>query len=141
MNHNFRISGILRNFQIQLIVSFVIAAFVLFASGCGYKSEEADLIVHNGSIITMDAQNTIAQAIAIQGGRIIAVGAEREVLNKYKAEESVDLRGGVLVTGLMDGHAHLVGYADGLLEAGLFATDSWEEAVQRVVRHDAERPN
>ena len=141
MNHNFHLGGTLRDFQIQAIVSFVIATFVLFSSSCGYKSEEADLIVHNGSIVTMDAQNTMAQAVAIQGGRIIAVGAEREVLNRYKAKESIDLRGGVLVPGLMDGHAHLVGYADGLLEAGLFATDSWEEAVQRVVRHDAERPN
>lgn len=116
-------------------------AAVVFATGCGYKSEDADLIIHNGTIVTMDAQNTVARAIAVAGGRIIAVGAEREILNRFGADEVIDLKGGVIFPGFMDGHAHLVGYADGLLEASLFATDSWEEAVQRIVKHDKERPN
>ena len=53
----------------------------------------------------------------------------------------MDLRGGVLTPGLMDGHAHLIGYADGLLEANLFGTTSWEDAVERVVQQQAEWPS
>ena len=113
----------------------------LCVSGCGFKSESADSIVHNGTIITMDAQNSIGRAMAIRNGRILAIGAEREILNRYRATEVTDLKGGVVFPGLMDGHAHLVGYADGLLEANLFATESWEEAVGRMVAHDQERPN
>ncbi len=126
---------------IQPNVVLSVLTFVLIASGCGFKSEQADLIVHNATVITMDTQNTMASAMAIKDGRVIAIGAEREVLNKYSALQTTDARGGVIVPGLMDGHAHLVGFADGLLEANLFAAESWEETVQRVVEHDAARPN
>lgn len=121
--------------------AFTLALMACFAWGCNFKSEHADLIVHNGIIQTLDAQNAVAEAIAICNGRVVAIGAEREILNRYRASKYTDLGGGVIVPGLMDGHAHLVGYADGLLEANLFATDRWIEAVERVVLHDEERPN
>ena len=73
------------------------------------------------------AANTIAQAVAVDSGRVVAVGPERAILNKYKAARTVDLRGGVLTPGLMDGHAHLMGYADGLLEANLV----WHDQLGR----------
>lgn len=111
------------------------------AVSCSFQSEQVDLIVHNGVVLTLDPANAIAQAVAVDSGRIVAVGPERAILNKYKAARTVDLRGGVLTPGLMDGHAHLVGYADGLLEANLVGTASWEEAVQRVVQHQAEWPS
>lgn len=121
--------------------AFVVALIACLTWGCNFKSEHADLIVHNGIIKTLDSQNSVAEALAICDGRIVAVGAEREILNRYSASEFTDVRGGVIVPGLMDGHAHLVGYADGLLEANLFATDSWSEALERLVLHDDERPN
>ncbi|MBT6162630.1 MAG: hypothetical protein HOH92_02935, partial [Crocinitomicaceae bacterium] len=52
----------------------------LCVAGCGFKSESVDSIVHNGTIITMDAQNSIGRAMAIRNGRILAIGAEREIL-------------------------------------------------------------
>jgi hypothetical protein len=103
--------------------------------GCRFQSEEADSIVHNGSILTLDSENTIAQAIAIKDGRILEVGAERQILNKYRSSKKLDLRGGTLTPGLMDAHAHLVGFSEGLLEANLVGSDSWEDALDRVVKH------
>ena len=79
---------------IQPKIVLSVLTFALMASGCGFKSEQADLIVHNATVITMDAQNTVASALAIKDGRIIALGAEREVLNKYSALETTDARGG-----------------------------------------------
>ena len=116
-------------------------ALLLSITGCSFQSERVDLIVHNGVVVTLDSENTIAQAIAVDSGRVVAVGAERAILNKYKAARTLDLRGGVLTPGLLDGHAHLVGYADGLLEANLFGTSEWEEVVQRVVVHQEEWPS
>ena len=110
-------------------------------TGCSFQSERVDLIVHNGVVLTLDGANTVAQAVAVDSGRVVAVGPERAILNKYAADQSVDLRGGVLTPGLMDGHAHLIGYADGLLEANLFGTTSWEDAVERVVQQQAEWPS
>ena len=110
-------------------------------TGCSFQSERVDLIVHNGVVLTLDGANAVAQAVAVDSGRVVAVGPERAILNKYAADQSVDLRGGVLTPGLMDGHAHLIGYADGLLEANLFGTTSWEDAVERVVQQQAEWPS
>ena len=76
-------------------------------TGCSFQSEGVDLIVHNGVVLTLDGSNTIAQAVAVDSGRVVAVGPERAILNKYAADQSVDLRGGVLTPGLMDGHGHL----------------------------------
>lgn len=128
----------------RFTLAFQLAAcWFLFGAlmGCSFQSERVDLIVHNGVVLTLDPSNTIAQAVAVDSGRIVAVGPERAILNKYKAHQSVDLRGGVLTPGLMDGHAHLVGYADGLLEANLFGTSDWAEVVQRVVKHQEEWPS
>lgn len=128
----------------RFTLAFQLAACWFFFGalmGCSFQSERVDLIVHNGVVLTLDPSNTIAQAVAVDSGRIVAVGPERAILNKYKARQSVDLRGGVLTPGLMDGHAHLVGYADGLLEANLFGTSDWAEVVQRVVKHQEEWPS
>ena len=127
---------------IQVVCWGLLAVIGMFGwSGCSFQSERVDLIVHNGVVLTLDGANTIAQAVAVDSGRVVAVGPERAILNKYAADLSVDLRGGVLTPGLMDGHAHLIGYADGLLEANLFGTTSWEDAVERVVKHQAEWPS
>ena len=131
----------MRNFHWRPWRSVWIITAALFAVGCGFQSERVDLIVHNGVVLTLDPGNTIAQAVAVDSGRVVAVGPERAILNRYRSARTVDLRGGVLTPGLMDGHAHLVGYADGLLEANLVGTISWEEAVQRVVQHQAKWPS
>lgn len=107
---------------------------------CHFQSETADQIVHNGVILTLNESNEVAQAIAIRDGRVIDVGPDRYILNKYRASQSVDLKGGVLTPGLMDGHAHLVGYADALLEANLVGTTSWEDAVTKTQAHQRQRP-
>tara|TARA_B110000503_G_scaffold109367_1_gene163575 strand:- start:884 stop:2581 length:1698 start_codon:yes stop_codon:yes gene_type:complete len=119
----------------HLVLLSGLTVCILLISGCGFKSLDADCIVHNGTILTLDSENTTAQALAVKDGKILEVGPERQILNKYRAPLQVDLRGGVLTPGLMDAHAHLVGYADGLLEANLVGADSWEETVERVVEH------
>jgi predicted amidohydrolase YtcJ len=68
----------------------------------------ADLILRNGKIITVDASFTIAQAIAIAGDRIVAVGPE-PAMAAHTAPETrvIDLKRKTVVPGLIDGHAHM----------------------------------
>ena len=132
--------GIPRFVGLSVSISFL-ATLSLFISGCGFQSLDADCIVHNGSILTLDPENSIGQALAIKDGRIVEIGANRQILNKYRAPVQIDLRGGVVTPGLMDAHAHLIGYADGLLEADLVGTDSWEEVLEEVVSHAKEHPS
>lgn len=118
----------------------VALAASLFAVGCAYQSQHADVILHNAVVLTLDAQDTEAQAIAVRNGRILEVGAERAILNKYGADRMVDLKGAVVVPGLMDAHAHFMGFAKGLGAADLVGTLSEREVLDRVVEHAARFP-
>ena len=110
-------------------------------SACNFQSIDADMVIHNATILTMDPSGTIAQAMAVKDGKIVEVGANRQILNKYASPQRVDAMGGVLVPGLMDCHAHFVGYADGLLEADLVGTDSWDEVLDQLILHVQQRPS
>lgn len=66
----------------------------------------ADLILHNGKVVTVDEQFSIHSAVAVQDGRILAVGGD-ELLRQYRADRTIDLRGRMLLPGFHDAHIHL----------------------------------
>jgi hypothetical protein len=67
------------------------------------------LILSNGKIITVDERFTIAQAVAIRGNRIVAVGANAEIASLAGPNtRTVDLRGRAVIPGLIDNHMHLL---------------------------------
>jgi predicted amidohydrolase YtcJ len=68
----------------------------------------ADLILTNGKIITVDAAFTVAQALAIAGDRILAVGSDAAMARvSGPATRVVDLKGKAVIPGITDGHAHM----------------------------------
>jgi predicted amidohydrolase YtcJ len=69
---------------------------------------DADLILHNAKVITVDARFSVKQAVAIKAGRIVAVGGDGEVLGKEKGPRTkiIDLRGKAVLPGLIDAHVH-----------------------------------
>lgn len=70
----------------------------------------ATLVFTNGRILTVDARDRVAQAVAVQGNRIVAVGTNAEVL-KFAGPSTlrVDLKGRTMTPGLLDAHAHFSG--------------------------------
>lgn len=67
----------------------------------------ADIIFHNGHIITVDENNTVAQAIAVHQGKILAVGNEEYVFSFLASDtDIVDLKGKTLLPGFIDIHTH-----------------------------------
>lgn len=85
--------------HIRLFVSGLLAA--------GLWAQAPDLILHHGKVVTVDGQFRIAQALAVRGDRIVAVGSDREVLPKKGANTQViDLQGKTVLPGLMDTHVH-----------------------------------
>ena len=71
------------------------------------SAAEPDLILHNGRIVTVDSRFSIQQAIAVRGERIEQVGRDRDLLKlKGPRTELVDLKGRMLLPGLMDSHTH-----------------------------------
>jgi predicted amidohydrolase YtcJ len=78
---------------------------------------QADLVLHNGKVVTVDERFSIAQAIAIKGERIVAVGANDAVLKAAGGgAKRIDLRGRTVIPGLIDNHAH---YARGSQHWGI----------------------
>jgi predicted amidohydrolase YtcJ len=71
-------------------------------------ARSADLILSNAKVITIDRDFTIAQAIAIAGDRILAMGSN-DTLTAHTAPETrvVDLKGRTVMPGIIDGHAHM----------------------------------
>ena len=68
----------------------------------------ADFILKNAKIITVDANFSIAQAIAIAGERIVAVGEDAAMAPHIApATRIIDLKGKSVIPGLIDGHAHM----------------------------------
>jgi len=68
----------------------------------------ADFLFLNGQVVTADAQNRVAEAVAVQGNRIAAVGSNEEVM-RWKRENTqvIDLKGKSLLPGFIDSHLHI----------------------------------
>lgn len=85
---------------------------VLTSSAAGAAEKPADFILHNGRILTVDANDSVAQAIAVGEGKILAVGDDAAVLKlRGPQTEVVDLAGKSVLPGLIDSHVHPGGAA------------------------------
>ena len=68
----------------------------------------ADTILHNGKVITIDRHDSLQQAIAIKGDRILGVGSNSDVMAMAGSNtRQIDLRGHTVIPGIVDIHAHL----------------------------------
>ena len=69
------------------------------------QAEQVDLVLHNAQVITVDEDFRIKSAVAIRDEHIVAVGGE-EILQNYKADQTIDLGGRTLMPGFTDTHLH-----------------------------------
>jgi predicted amidohydrolase YtcJ len=77
---------------------------------------KADILFINGEVITIDEQNSMAQAVAVKDNRIIAVGTTNEMEELISENTKVvDLEGRTLMPGIIDAHIHLTIYGTNLL--------------------------
>src|SRR5947209_2302220 len=103
---------------------------------CAWAAD-ADLILHNGKIVTVDARFSVQQAVAVKGGKITAVGRDAEVLKERgPATRVIDLKGRTVLPGLFDSHVHALEAGLSEYRAPLPALDSFP-AVQAYLRERA----
>lgn len=122
----------------KISVLFLLIAVLL---GSCMKGKSVDTIVHNARIHTMDDQNTIVEAMAIKDGKIVETGPERQILNKYSADEYIDAGKKDVFPGFTDAHGHMMSYARQLLSADLVGCESFEELIVRVEKYGQSAPH
>jgi hypothetical protein len=111
---------------------------ILFLCYSCSQIQKADLLVFNATIYTVDSSFSIAEAMVVRNGKIIAAGKKDELEKKYNAAERLDAEGKFIYPGFIDAHAHFLGYADGLTRANLVGTTSWKEILDKLADFDKE---
>jgi hypothetical protein len=111
---------------------------VFMCSSC--VNQTVDLIVHHAQIYTVNNEFATAEAMAVQDGKIVAVGTNDEILKEYKSDSLVDAKGAAVYPGFIDAHAHFLGYGQSLYAVDLMFVPSWEEAIARVKDFAAKHP-
>lgn len=113
------------------------------AAFCGLTfagaAEIADVIYHNGSILTIDDIHPRAEAVAVKDGKILSVGKKDEVFKaKGDATKLVDLDGRTMLPGFVDAHGHVMGGGLQALSANIMAPPDGDvkdiSSLQTVLR-------
>jgi len=118
----------------QVLATGVPAAVALLLSRTPRAQTPADLVLLNGHVLTVDAADSVAQAVAIAGGKIVAVGSDDAIRARIGAQtDVVDLHSRAATPGLIDTHVHF-SEADALFTVDLSdpAIKNIEQVVQRV---------
>jgi predicted amidohydrolase YtcJ len=105
------------------------------------KGQKVDLIIHNANIHVMDDAGSVHEAMAIRDGKVIEVGPERQILNKYRSDEDIDALGKDVYPGLTDAHGHLLMYANQKLGVDLTGAKSMDEVIYRCEKYFAKSSN
>jgi predicted amidohydrolase YtcJ len=84
----------------------MILGLVLAAAAPAFAAEPVDLLLVHGKILTVDPGFTIASAVAVKDGKVVAVGGD-DIARRYRAARTVDLGGRVLMPGFNDTHVHI----------------------------------
>ncbi len=92
--------------------------------------QQVDMLVFNAKIYTVDSAFSMAEALAIRDGKIVAIGSTKDLNEQFEGKETVDADGKFIYPGFIDAHAHYYRYGLGLQTADLVGSGSWEEILQ-----------
>lgn len=110
---------------------------ILFTS-CDQK-QQADLIVVNANIYTVNEAFDKAEAFAVKDGKFIAVGTSETIQKDYDAPQVIDVEGKTVVPGLIDAHCHFYGLGLTQQRVNLVGTQSFEEVLERTLAFQNEK--
>src|SRR5918994_1078887 len=115
----------------------LLALLVAFVTSVAFNQpatpEPATLVLRHGKIITVDEKVPEAQAVAIRGDRIAAVGSDAEI-QRYvgPATKVIDLAGQLAIPGLVESHGHFMGFGQSKMTLDLMDVKDWNEIVSMV---------
>ena len=132
----------MRTFKIIQTRNAVLTGAILLAMfsltvGCAPSdsSGTADLVLRGGKIVTVDANYPEAEAIAVKGDTILAVGSNEEIDAFIgSATNVIDLDGKLAIPGFIEGHGHYLGLGRAKMILDLTTAKNWDEIVAMVAR-------
>jgi len=112
---------------------FLLFLITIVLTSCTTEKPSADLLVTNANIWTGDIDNPKAEAIAVKGDSILAIGSLKEVM-KFKSESTkiVDALGNFITPGFIDTHVHLLMGGNSLLSVQLRDAKTKKEFIDRI---------
>ena len=114
----------------KALYSILLSAVVL--ASC--TTQDADVIIHNAKVYTVNESFDIQSAVAIKDGRFIAVGGE-EIVSKYNAAATLDFKGLPVYPGFIDAHCHFYQLGLAQEQVDLRGSKSVEEIIERINKH------
>ena len=112
--------------RIALVVAAVVCA-------CFGQSPAPDLILRNGKVVTLDDRVPNAEALAVRGDRIVAVGSSAQLVRMAGPQTRViDLGGRLAIPGFIEGHGHFTGIGEFRLSLNLREARTWDDIVEQV---------
>ncbi len=118
-----------------MAVSRPIALVALFiaASACAGVSAPADLVLTHGKIVTLDRRQPEVAALAVQDGRVVALGADTAIASLIGPHTRViDLHGALATPGFIESHGHFMELGQSLTELDLTHARTWADIVSQV---------
>lgn len=120
---------------IKISSKSILSLILLISLNSCFKGKNVDLIIHNATIHTLNETDEIFEAIAISDGKIIELGAERQILNKYVAEKEIDANKRFIFPGLTDFHTQIFEGVKRKLSLDLTNSYSLDEVIVRMEKH------
>ncbi|PLW99522.1 MAG: amidohydrolase [Marinilabiliales bacterium] len=114
-------------------ISLILFISMVLLSSCNVK--EADVLLKNGLIYTVDSEFSVATGMVYDNGRIIETGDWQDLQKKYLAGIEIDLKGKPVYPGFIDPHSHFYGYGTFLGMADLGGAKSFDEVLERLKKH------
>jgi len=132
------INGLLKSTAIPQRLSLLAGLGMIISC---HPLQNADLILYNAKVYTVDEAFRSAEAFAVKDGKFLAIGSSEEILSTYTADNKIDAEGKFVYPGFYDAHCHFYGYGANLLKrAELAGTQSTEEILERLRQHRAINP-
>ena len=105
---------------------------LLSLSNCTSKTSP-DMIIINGNVYTVDENNPNSEAIAVEDGKITAIGSTSDI-QKLKGEQTevIDAKGAFVMPGWIEGHGHFSGLGKSLQNLNFLKSKNWDEIVAMV---------
>ena len=139
MEFNFR-KSLSENLHFSDKSRFVYTVVALLFAVLVSAQNNADLIIQNAKIYTVNKNFDVAEAMAISEGKILAVGKNAEILKKFKSKNIQNLQGKAVFPGFIDAHCHFTGYATDKWKCELWGTNSWDEVISRITEYSKNAP-